>query len=613
MATTSRPLELLVFGVRDSTGAIVSSGKVRWYNPGTLVAATAYTDAACTTPATAPLTLTAGGTGTLYLLEPVRVVIKDSTETTTYYDDIPALVRERDVYVTHPSFNSGAETTLYNLLTSFATSLGTNLNYKESTGATARAYSTWIGELAVSVKDFGALGDGATDDTTAIQAAYDRVKARGGGWVYWPIGTYKITTAISIDTASLNTMGAGRATVVKNFGTATNAFTVNLGSSVDSKMTFKDISITASTTSSGAGISFTNGNSPEMLNVSVALHRTGISTAAITGAALRDVVIASTDDNAAGVGVSLGTRCRMSDCEITCGTTNGTGIAASGNDARITDCYVTKFSTGVTLSGTACQIKGGHVFNAGTTGVSATGTESVVRDTTVDTTATGISLAGARSIAKGCNVYTTTTGISLGAANTGALDNMVKAATTGFSVGAFASCQVVNNIVSGNTTDLSVNASATLLVEHSNGFNTLSDSATTPHSWVKDRPKVKKITKITDATTTPAFTPTPATCDIFVCDSSSTGAVTSFTVNATATTGLVDGQEFTLVLQRAAGGTGSPTPVFNGNLAVSYTPNSANANTRQVHTYVWRASVSAWQTTAVISPTAQTLVGTNLW
>jgi hypothetical protein len=40
----------------------------------------------------------------------------------------------------------------------------------------------------VSVKDFGAVGDGVTDDTAAIQAAADH-----GGTIYFPDGTYEIT------------------------------------------------------------------------------------------------------------------------------------------------------------------------------------------------------------------------------------------------------------------------------------------------------------------------------------------------------------------------------------------------------------------------------------
>jgi len=44
----------------------------------------------------------------------------------------------------------------------------------------------------VNVLDFGAVGDGVTDDTAAIQAAVDV-----GGGLYWPAGTYLTTASIS--------------------------------------------------------------------------------------------------------------------------------------------------------------------------------------------------------------------------------------------------------------------------------------------------------------------------------------------------------------------------------------------------------------------------------
>lgn len=44
-----------------------------------------------------------------------------------------------------------------------------------------------------NVKAFGALGDGATDDTAAVQAAINACNTAGGGAVYFPAGTYMLT------------------------------------------------------------------------------------------------------------------------------------------------------------------------------------------------------------------------------------------------------------------------------------------------------------------------------------------------------------------------------------------------------------------------------------
>jgi len=49
-------------------------------------------------------------------------------------------------------------------------------------------------EQYVSVKDFGAKGNGIADDTAAIQAAIDSIIARGGGTVYFPKGHYIVVS-----------------------------------------------------------------------------------------------------------------------------------------------------------------------------------------------------------------------------------------------------------------------------------------------------------------------------------------------------------------------------------------------------------------------------------
>ena len=54
------------------------------------------------------------------------------------------------------------------------------------------------GELVVNVKDYGALGDGAADDTSAIQSALDDASSRGGGTVLIPAGTYSTSKTIRI-------------------------------------------------------------------------------------------------------------------------------------------------------------------------------------------------------------------------------------------------------------------------------------------------------------------------------------------------------------------------------------------------------------------------------
>ncbi len=60
----------------------------------------------------------------------------------------------------------------------------------------------------VSVKDFGAAGNGVTDDTAAIQAAIDYLGSIGGGKCVFPGGTYVISESITISYSDIALEGA---------------------------------------------------------------------------------------------------------------------------------------------------------------------------------------------------------------------------------------------------------------------------------------------------------------------------------------------------------------------------------------------------------------------
>lgn len=74
-------------------------------------------------------------------------------------------------------------------------------------------------EQYISVKDFGAVGDGVTDDSDAFIAARTAAAATGK-MVYAPAGRYKLNKAIT-SSEDLNLMGDGPSTVLDFTGTVT--------------------------------------------------------------------------------------------------------------------------------------------------------------------------------------------------------------------------------------------------------------------------------------------------------------------------------------------------------------------------------------------------------
>jgi hypothetical protein len=88
------------------------------------------------------------------------------------------------------------------------------------TGATARTIDSKLKDT-VSVKDFGAVGDGVADDTAAVQAAINALTIGGGGTVYLPKGIYICTTLNLKNRVVLQ--GAGRGATVLKLKAGTDA------------------------------------------------------------------------------------------------------------------------------------------------------------------------------------------------------------------------------------------------------------------------------------------------------------------------------------------------------------------------------------------------------
>lgn len=101
----------------------------------------------------------------------------------------------------------------------------------------------------VNVKSpaYGAMGDGVTDDTTAIQNA---LAAADGTIVFFPAGTYIVSSSISLLDANFHLMGCGHgASIIQATHTGDEVFSVG-DSTAGSSKAFTGLGIVGSTTQS---------------------------------------------------------------------------------------------------------------------------------------------------------------------------------------------------------------------------------------------------------------------------------------------------------------------------------------------------------------------------
>jgi hypothetical protein len=365
-----------------NNGVPLSGGKLYTYAAGTTTPAATYTSSSGGTPHANPIVLDSGGRvpgGETWLTDGTsyKFLLKDSTDVliATYdnivginsnfvnffaQEEVQVATAGQTVFTLANSYVPGANT-----LSVFVDGVnqynGSAYSYVETSGTTVTFYSgLHVGALVkfttvqsltsgqqtdaalvtyapagtgavattvqaklrqyVSVKDFGAVGNGVTDDTTAIQAALNN---RGG--VYLPPGTYKITTSLIVygntyvfgdgpGASILKWNGTGAVPVIKDSSSVTS-------SSVNLNIILRDFEINCNNyTSSG--------------NDGISMYR--------VGNALYDNLYIH---NCGGTGLRFGysqidsknirvNNCRVEYCH------QGDGINGVGTDVVVSNCYV---------------------------------------------------------------------------------------------------------------------------------------------------------------------------------------------------------------------------------------------------------------------------------
>lgn len=158
----------------DANGNPLAGGKLYTYASGTTTPQATYTDATGGTPNTNPVILDSAGYASVWLGTALYTL---------------KLTTSADVLVWTADAVGGVAT-----LSALAASGGAALvGYTQGgTGAVATTVQAKLRE-SVSVKDFGAVGDGITDDAAAFNAAL-----AASSVVIVPIGTYKIGSSVTI-------------------------------------------------------------------------------------------------------------------------------------------------------------------------------------------------------------------------------------------------------------------------------------------------------------------------------------------------------------------------------------------------------------------------------
>lgn len=122
--------------------------------------------------------------------------------------------------------------------------------------AATRGYlDSRLRSLTVSVKDFGATGNGTTDDTAAINAAIQSLPANGGA-VYFPSGTYKISDNIVSRNALVMTGDGSSSTVIWQTNTTKHGLLCN----DQLYLTIQGLALVGPTTGTGIGINLMRTN-----------------------------------------------------------------------------------------------------------------------------------------------------------------------------------------------------------------------------------------------------------------------------------------------------------------------------------------------------------------
>lgn len=297
------------------------------------------------------------------------------------------------------------------------TTLGAG-TYTATGGTTAISLADRSAQV-FNVKDFGALGDNSTNDSTAINAAIAALNsATYGGCLYFPVGTYKITATLTTITNNCNILGQGQGVSQLSFQGAIDGININFTSTGRRTAAVNNLSLSSDQARTKTGLTYKQYNNSVLGNpfnfnnltfnenwyISINVDNTALNN--IQGGTIENVFISGSNSSPFpeyGIKLSGASNVTISDCAIFW-SKNGIYINNSPlcEGTIISNCTVVNCKNGFDSLGTNTWLTNCYANVSATVGTGGSafilaGNESHSSNcycTGDDSTATGMTISG---------------------------------------------------------------------------------------------------------------------------------------------------------------------------------------------------------------------------
>jgi len=218
----------------------------------------------------------------------------------------------------------------------------TNFSFAATGAPTARTMPDRLSDV-INVKDWGAFGNGSTNDATAIQNAINYCISRGGGTVFFPSGNYVVNSALTVGSSQnvgvrLVGSGKGNTYILTN---AISAFVISKGSQTfDNIERIEGLGVINRSTATGSGTIKVTGTAVSIVDVYTEYGVTGIDCSQATGVHLEGIAQLGPNSNpsytppvgpvAGTIGIAAGTGTVVMGCRIAGGYDIGVAFSGSG-------------------------------------------------------------------------------------------------------------------------------------------------------------------------------------------------------------------------------------------------------------------------------------------